>query len=148
MYPGPPAGPPEQPGHWPAPVPPQPEGMPPGPPPPPGGGRYEHGIPLAPGQRPFVPQPGPPPPQAFVQAAPQTFEYKVVQFRPTLKGCGAKDIGWDGERCSQWTQFLNQQSAGGWRLHSSEFMLMKSSNCSGVDLPEKILTCVFEKRLA
>lgn len=48
-------------------------------------------------------------------------EYKVRAYVPSVKGCGANDMGWDQSRCEDFQKFLNSQAIDGWQLHSSEY---------------------------
>lgn len=70
-------------------------------------------------------------------------EYKVEAFIPTVKGCGARDKGWDEERCAQYADFLNTHAKDGWTLHSSEFRRVVSIGCTS-SIGERLI-CVFEK---
>jgi len=70
-------------------------------------------------------------------------EYKVKNFIPKISGCGAKDNGWDQERCLQYEVFLNQHAQDGWRLHSSEFRTTTVAGCGGGK--GAVLVCVFER---
>ena len=71
-------------------------------------------------------------------------EYKVVAFLPAVAGCGASDKGWDRDRCSQFENFLNQHTAGGWRLHSSEYRTVTASTGCG-STQAAWLVCIFER---
>lgn len=70
-------------------------------------------------------------------------EYMVKSFVPTVSGCGAIDMGWDEKRCKQFEDFLNNQAADGWRLHSSEFRQVTIKGCS--NSKGAWLVCVFER---
>ena len=72
--------------------------------------------------------------------------YKVEAFVPEIKGCAAKDKGWDETRCGQFQDFLNSHTAGGWSLHSSEYRSVTVQGCSGGG--GSWLVCVFEKEAA
>jgi hypothetical protein len=71
------------------------------------------------------------------------FEYKVEVFVPAISGCGGKDAGWDTKRCGQYQTFLNSKTAGGWRLHSSEYRTVTTAGCAGGN--GAWLVCVFER---
>jgi len=70
-------------------------------------------------------------------------QYKVDTFIPKVAGCGAKDNGWDAERCMQYQSFLNEKALDGWKLHSSEFREVTVAGCGGNK--GAWLVCVFEK---
>jgi len=70
-------------------------------------------------------------------------QYKAVAFTPVVKGCGAKDGGWDTGRCEQFQSFLNAESSGGWKLHSTEYRQVTLRGCSGEKGNQ--LICIFEK---
>ena len=70
-------------------------------------------------------------------------EYRVEAFVPSVKGCGATDQGWDGERCKQFQKFLNSHTADGWKFHSSDYRNVTMQGCSGSSGPR--LVCVFER---
>lgn len=70
------------------------------------------------------------------------YEYKVVAFTPVVKGCGAQDKGWDEVRCKQFEVFLAAHTAGGWKLHSSDYKSVKMAGCGG-NMGTR-LVCVFE----
>lgn len=72
------------------------------------------------------------------------YEYKVMAFTPTVKGCAAQDKGWNPERCKQFESFLTEHSAGGWRLHSSDYRQVTLAGCGGGKGAH--LVCVFEKQ--
>jgi hypothetical protein len=72
-------------------------------------------------------------------------QYKVAAFYPTVKGCGAQSIGWDAERCNQYQQFLDHNTTGGWRFHSSEYRTVTASTGCGSQ-QGSVLICVFESR--
>jgi len=69
----------------------------------------------------------------------------VRAFIPTVAGCGAKDNGWDSERCQQFEAFLNQHAVDGWRFHSSEFRQVTVKGCASST--GSWLVCTFEKNL-
>lgn len=72
-------------------------------------------------------------------------QYMVKAFVPKVAGCGAKDNGWDEQRCEQFQDFLNMHATDGWRLHSSDFREVTATGCGG----DKgvWLVCTFEKNL-
>ena len=71
-------------------------------------------------------------------------EYKVKAFIPTVKGCGATDKGWDGQRCMDFQTFLNAEATEGWKLHSSEYREVKvTGGCGGTQ--GVWLVCIFER---
>ncbi len=70
-------------------------------------------------------------------------EYKVDTFVPKISGCGAKDNGWDQQRCEQYQEFLNRYAENGWKLHSSDYREVKGNGCFGEQ--GAWLVCVFEK---
>ncbi|RYZ77052.1 MAG: hypothetical protein EOP05_03120 [Proteobacteria bacterium] len=72
-------------------------------------------------------------------------EYKVKAFVPTVKGCGATDDGWGPERCLDFQNFLNVETADGWRLHSSEYRTLTVKKGCGASTGSW-LVCVFEKQ--
>lgn len=72
-----------------------------------------------------------------------SYEYKVDAFIPSVSGCGAKDNGWDSERCTQYQTFLNKYAKDGWRLNSSEFREVAAAGCGGGK--GAWLVCVFER---
>lgn len=71
--------------------------------------------------------------------------YKVDTFIPTVSGCGAKDNGWDKERCEQYQEFLNKYASLGWKLHSSDFREVTVTGCGSNK--GSWLVCVFEKQV-
>ncbi len=76
------------------------------------------------------------------------YDYKVEVFTPQVKGCGAKDKGWDAERCHQFQAFLNTRAASGYKLHSLEYREIKSAaGCLGQTSGAR-LVCVFEQAQA
>lgn len=72
------------------------------------------------------------------------YEYTVSTFKPTVKGCGATDKGWNKERCDQFAEFLNNYAQEGWRLHSQEYREVKMGGCSGGK--GATLVCTFERK--
>lgn len=70
-------------------------------------------------------------------------EYMVRTFVPKVAGCGAKDQGWDDQRCKQFEDFLNSNSTNGWKLHSSEYRQVTVKGCSGGK--GTWLVCIFER---
>jgi hypothetical protein len=73
------------------------------------------------------------------------YEYKVQAFLPTVSGCGAKDKGWDDQRCLQFQNFINLHSQDNWKLHSSEYRQVTVKGCGGNQ--GSWLVCIFEKAL-
>lgn len=71
-------------------------------------------------------------------------EYAVASFLPKISGCGGEDNGWDANRCQQYEKFLNDHAANGWRLHSSDFRVVKAKGCGGDK--GAWLVCVFERQ--
>jgi len=73
-------------------------------------------------------------------------EYHVDAFVPTIaKGCGSTDKGWDVTRCKQFAAFLNGYAAQGWKLHSSDYRVLKgAAGCAG-QTTTTWLVCVFER---
>jgi len=72
-----------------------------------------------------------------------SYQYMVDTFIPKVSGCGAKDNGWDVQRCEQYQEFLNQYAQQGWKFHSSEFREVTVAGCGGSK--GAWLVCVFEK---
>lgn len=72
------------------------------------------------------------------------YEYKVIAFKPDIKGCGAKDKGWDEERCKQYQGFLHEHASEGWRFHSSEYRKVDLVGCGSSSGAH--LVCVFERQ--
>lgn len=70
-------------------------------------------------------------------------EYKVRAYAPTVKGCGAKDMGWDMQRCKDFEKFINTESTEGWKLHSYDFRQVTVQGCGGGT--GSWLVCVFER---
>ena len=68
--------------------------------------------------------------------------YHVDAFLPPA-GCGVNDTGWDPKRCQQFTEFLNNYAAQGWRLHSSEYRQVTTSLGCG-PRSGSWLVCIFE----
>jgi hypothetical protein len=72
-----------------------------------------------------------------------SYTYKVEVFVPSVSGCGASDKGWDKERVRQYSEFLNQHSAGGWKLHSTDYRQVMAQGCGGGS--GAWLVCIFER---
>lgn len=70
-------------------------------------------------------------------------EYKVRAFVPTVKGCGARDEGWNEGKCELFQQFLNEESTDGWKLHSYEYRTLTAKGC-GSSFGTRLI-CIFEK---
>ena len=70
--------------------------------------------------------------------------YKVRTFVPTVKGCGAKDNGWDEAKCKDFEEFINSEAVEGFRLHSYEYREVSvASGCANTN--GVWLVCIFEK---
>lgn len=74
-------------------------------------------------------------------------EYHVDAFVPPASGCGKPETGWDPKRCADFTQFLNNYAAQGWRLHSSEYRSVTLNKGCG-NTSGSWLVCIFERQKA
>lgn len=82
--------------------------------------------------------------QLLGQRAGARLVYKVAAFYPTVKGCGATDLGWDASRCLDFEQFLNGWAVQGWELHSQEYRSMTASSGCG-STTGSVLICIFKR---
>ncbi|MBJ6760691.1 DUF4177 domain-containing protein [Myxococcaceae bacterium JPH2] len=74
------------------------------------------------------------------------YEYHVDAFVPPAPGCGAQESGWSPKRCGDFAKFLNGYAAQGWKLHSSEYRAVTSTQGCGTT-KGSWLVCVFERAL-
>lgn len=72
-------------------------------------------------------------------------QYKVEVFVPSVKGCGAQDLGWDIERRNQFQNFLNMHASNEWRLHSCEYREVTMQGGCGKS-QGSVLVCIFERQ--
>jgi hypothetical protein len=72
-------------------------------------------------------------------------DYKVRAYIPTVKGCGATDMGWDESRCTDFENFLAKETNDGWLLHSYEYRTLTTKGCGGGT--GAWLVCVFERKV-
>jgi hypothetical protein len=75
------------------------------------------------------------------------YEYHVDAFVPPAPGCGGQDTGWDPKRCAEFSKFLNNYAAQGWRLQSCEYRTVTlNKGCANSN--GAWLVCVFERQRA
>ncbi len=71
-------------------------------------------------------------------------EYRVVAYKPNIKGCFSTDKGWDEKRCQDFQDFINSYAKDGWKLHSCEYRNVKVEGCLGGF--GTLLVCIFERQ--